>query len=199
MTNYTDKADGFTGQFVIYVRGFFSQYTYVLTQYSRKHCRKWREQPNTITSNSSVTVVFKKKLLKSLVLYVVLVCVFTFFVPCCDVRYNFRIQTFGSFLPPIVLRRAYVAFTLFVCVHSSAQHILCCDFIRLVYHILPVSLDCPFLIALSIFSEDYYLKYNSPFYNISEVTGKFYRIRVYVNVDDISELGLACWYSTNRP
>jgi hypothetical protein len=64
---------------------------------------------------------------------------------------------------------------------------------------LPVSLDCPFLIALSIFSEDYYLKYNSPFYNISEVTGKFYRIRVYVNVDDISELGLACWYSTNRP
>ena len=45
----------------------------------------------------------------------VLLCVFTFWVPCCDVRYNFCIKTmFGSFLPPVVCRRAHVLFTLFV-------------------------------------------------------------------------------------
>jgi hypothetical protein len=37
--------------------------------------------------------------------------------------------------------------------HSGAQHILCCVFVcfvlfRLVYLMLPVSLDCPFVIAL---------------------------------------------------
>ena len=32
--------------------------------------------------------------------------------------------------------------------HSGVQHILCCVFLRLVYTMLPVSLDCPFLIAL---------------------------------------------------
>ena len=33
---------------------------------------------------------------------VVLLCVFKFWVPCCDVRYDFRIQTvFGSSLPPV--------------------------------------------------------------------------------------------------
>ena len=37
--------------------------------------------------------------------------------------------------------------------HSGVQHILCCVFLRLVYHMLPVSLDCPFLIAHSVFSK----------------------------------------------
>jgi hypothetical protein len=34
--------------------------------------------------------------------------------------------------------------------HSDVQHILCCVFVflRLVYPMVPVSLDCPFLIAL---------------------------------------------------
>jgi hypothetical protein len=32
-----------------------------------------------------------------------LLCVFTFWVPCCDVHYDFRIRTmFGSFLPPVI-------------------------------------------------------------------------------------------------
>ena len=88
-------------------------------------------------------------------------------------------------LPPVVWRRAYVTFTLFVCAYSVVQHILCCVFIRLVYPMLPVSLDCPFLIVPSVFSNIYYLKYNSPFGNISEVNGKCYRRRVHVNFDDI--------------
>ena len=36
--------------------------------------------------------------------------------------------------------------------HSGIQHILCCVFLRLVYPVLPVSLDCLFLISPSVFS-----------------------------------------------
>ena len=39
--------------------------------------------------------------------------------------------------------------------HSGVQYILCCVFLRLVYLMLPVSLDCPFLIAPSVFSNVY--------------------------------------------
>ena len=43
----------------------------------------------------------------------ILLCVFTCWVPCCDVSYDFRIETmFGSSLPPVVCRRAHVLFTL---------------------------------------------------------------------------------------
>jgi hypothetical protein len=52
----------------------------------------------------------------------VLLCDFTFLVPWCDVRYDFRIKTmFGSCLTPVVHRMAYVLYTLFVfaCVYSG--------------------------------------------------------------------------------
>jgi hypothetical protein len=39
--------------------------------------------------------------------------------------------------------------------YSGVQHILCCVFLRLVYPVLPVSLDCPFLVAPSVFSNVY--------------------------------------------
>jgi hypothetical protein len=39
--------------------------------------------------------------------------------------------------------------------HSDVQHILYCVFLRLVYPRLPVSLDCPFFIALSVYSNVY--------------------------------------------
>ena len=45
----------------------------------------------------------------------VLLWVFTLFVPCCEVLYDFRIQTMsGSSLPPVVCRRAHVLFTVYV-------------------------------------------------------------------------------------
>ena len=45
-------------------------------------------------------------------------------------------------------------------VYSGVQHILCCVFLRLV---LPVSLDCPFLIAPSVyFWEDLFINQDSP-------------------------------------
>jgi len=41
--------------------------------------------------------------------YVVLLYVFTFWIPCCDVRYDSRIQTmFGSSLPPVVCSKDHV-------------------------------------------------------------------------------------------
>ena len=39
--------------------------------------------------------------------------------------------------------------------HRGVQHILCCGFLRLVYHMLPVSLDCPYLFAPSVFPNVY--------------------------------------------
>ena len=39
--------------------------------------------------------------------------------------------------------------------YSGVQHILCCVFLRLVYTMLPVSLECPFLITPSVFSTIY--------------------------------------------
>jgi hypothetical protein len=47
-------------------------------------------------------------LLIFLVFCVVLLCVFTFWVPCCGVRYDFRINTlFGLSLSPVVLITFY--------------------------------------------------------------------------------------------
>ena len=40
-------------------------------------------------------------------------------------------------------------------VNSGDQHIFCFVFLCLVYPMLPVSLDCPFLIASSVFSNVY--------------------------------------------
>ena len=68
-------------------------------------------------------------------------------VSCCDVHYDFLINTmFGSSLPPIVCGWIHVLIALFV--YSGVPHILCYLFLRLVCPVLPVSLDCPFLIAL---------------------------------------------------
>ena len=44
-------------------------------------------------------------------------CVCPMKCPCCDVRYDFRIETkFGSSLPPVVFRRAHVLLSLCACI-----------------------------------------------------------------------------------
>ena len=91
---------------------------------------------------------------------VFLLRVFTFLISCCDVRYYFRIKRmFGSSLPPVVCRRAHVFFTLLVDLNGVCVCVCLnvCLFVcrRLVYPILPVSLNCPFLIAPSVFSNVY--------------------------------------------
>ena len=67
---------------------------------------------------------------------------------------------FGSSVPPVTGSRTYLRY---VCLfaHSGVQHIMCCVFIMcvfvlcLVYPMLPSSLECPFLITPSVFSNVY--------------------------------------------
>ena len=79
----------------------------------------------------------------------------------CPLRFPHK-KVFDSSLPPVVCRRAHVLFRLFVfvCVWWCRTHIVLCFcfvFLRLVYHMLPVSLDCSFLIAHSVFFNVYIL------------------------------------------
>ena len=101
-------------------------------------------------------------LLIFLIFCVALVCLLTFWVQCCYFRYDFCIQTmFGSSLFQIVCCRVHVWFTLFA--YCCVQYILCCVFVLfvfflcLVYPMMPVSLDCSFLIAHFISSNVYSL------------------------------------------
>jgi hypothetical protein len=61
---------------------------------------------------------------------------------------------------------------LYLIVYSGVQH-LSLFFLRLVYPMLPVSLDCPFLIASSVFSNVYllYMMYDHG-YNFTQYTGR---------------------------
>jgi hypothetical protein len=103
--------------------------------------------------------------------------VFTFWVPCCDVRYHFRIKNDIRFVfkPRVDCMRAHVLCTSLVLFeYSGVQHILCCVFALFVFvlcHVytrLSVSLDFPFFIAPSVFSNVYsqwvYKKKLAPFW-----------------------------------
>ena len=70
---------------------------------------------------------------------------------------------FGSSLSLVVCGRAHVLVVLFVFVSVwwCQAHIVlwfCFVFLRLVYPVLPVSLDCPYLIVPSVFSKVYSLR-----------------------------------------
>ena len=78
-----------------------------------------------------------------------------------DACYDFYIKTiFGSSVGGIMSYLRYLC--LFA--YSGVQHILCCVFLRLVYPMLPVSLDCPFLISPSVFSNVYLNNYGQQFH-----------------------------------
>ena len=86
-----------------------------------------------------------------LLLCVVLLCVFTLVVPCCNVCYDFLINTkFGSSLPSVACLRAYVLFTLFCSLVVSNSN--CVVFLFVLFQ---VSLDCPSLIDTSVSSNVY--------------------------------------------
>jgi hypothetical protein len=87
-------------------------------------------------------------------------CVFMFWVPWCDVHYDFHVKTmFGSSLPSVVCRRAHVLFMLFVFVCASwcPRHImfvcfvcfvlctLCCQFLWIVHFWLPLQYSLMFI------------------------------------------------------
>jgi len=69
-----------------------------------------------------------------------------------------------SFLPPVVCRRSLcLIYLIRVCLRivvSSPTHIVLCFFLvclRLEYLMLPVSMNCPFVIVPSVFSNVYLL------------------------------------------
>ena len=78
---------------------------------------------------------------------------------------DFRIKTmFGSFLPPVVFVRGFVSYLRYQRIVVFNKY--CVVTVFLVYHILPVFLDCSFLIALSVFSKMPTLTYNRANYVI---------------------------------
>jgi hypothetical protein len=90
-------------------------------------------------------------LLIFLVFCVVILCVFTFLVPFCEVRYDFRIKTiFGSSFPLVLCWEDRVLFTLFVfvcvLVLGRPTHNILCFFVLCV---LVSCLVCPMLLVLS--------------------------------------------------
>jgi len=62
---------------------------------------------------------------------------------------------FGPTLPPVVCMFYLHCLCLFT--NSGVQYILCCGFFVFYSSMLPVFLDCPFLIAASVFSNVYLL------------------------------------------
>ena len=79
-------------------------------------------------------------------------CVFTFWVPCCGFRYDFRTKRCSVRLYlKLIVGGQLIMLYVFVCI------VLCFCFVclRLVCPLFPVSLDFPFFIASSVFSNFY--------------------------------------------
>jgi hypothetical protein len=119
-------------------------------------CCQWTNQPDcqwslfngTPSSRSCIGRIFIKAKILSLN-KLILLCAFTFWVPCCDFRYDIRIKTmFGSSLPPVVCRRAHV-YLRYLCLftHSGVTYCVvflfcfssssCCQFLWIVIFWLP--------------------------------------------------------------
>ena len=80
-----------------------------------------------------------------LVICVVLLCVFTVFLPCCDGRYDFRIKRFSVRIYLQLFVGGLMSYLRYLCLfaHSGVQHILCCVFV-LFFFVLCI-LCCQFL------------------------------------------------------
>ena len=95
---------------------------------------------------NSIFVAFGVSVVHSLSFCVVLLCVFTFWVPCCEVHYDFRIKTmFGSYLPTVVCFIYFIWFCLPIMVSNTYCVVfffflrtLCCQFHWIVYLWLPL-------------------------------------------------------------
>ena len=89
----------------------------------------------TLCEHLSSPLIFDQVRLAHLfrIFCVFLLCIFTFWAPCCDIR---------SSLPLVVCRRAHIFFTLFV--FAYVQLILCC-FLVMIFFILWI-VHCPSVI-----------------------------------------------------
>ena len=60
----------------------------------------------------------------------ILLCVFTFWVPCCDVRYDFRIAMVGSSITPVVCRGgSTLMYVICICLSILVSNTLSCVFV----------------------------------------------------------------------
>jgi hypothetical protein len=87
-------------------------------------------------------------------------------VPCCDVGYEFHIQTMlGSSLPPVICKAACLVFFIYAWLRILVPDTFCVVFlfcfVRLVYLVLPVSLGCTFVVLS--------LRYSLTFTNIYDI------------------------------
>ena len=102
-------------------------------------------------------------LLFFIVFSVVLLCVLTFWVSSCGVRYGLHIKTmFGSYWSSVICKRDHVLSTLFVLFsYSGVQHklcsvfvffvlcTLCCQFLWIVHFWLPLRYSLTFICPVS--------------------------------------------------
>jgi hypothetical protein len=115
---------------ILMLRGSLNTLTYTLcnmTSHSMDYInvrRKCNLRPYTIVKLFVSIATFTS-------FWVVILCVFTFWVQCFDVRCNFRMKTmFALSLPPVVCRRIHVLFTLFcVCLHIEVSNTYCVVFL----------------------------------------------------------------------
>ena len=95
-----------------------------------------------------------------------ILCVFMFWVPCCDVRYDlisvYKRCSIRLYNPQLFAEVVFTSYLLYLCliVYIGLRHVLYWVFILFVFilcnlYMLPVSLDCPFLIAPSVLSNVY--------------------------------------------
>ena len=94
-----------------------------------------------------------------LVFCVVLLCVFTFLVPCVVISgpisaYN---NVWFVFASSCLQEDSCLIYVICVCLRIVVSNTYCIVIfcLLILYHIMPVSLDCPFLIAPSVFSNVY--------------------------------------------
>ena len=109
-----------------------------------------KEVPFLVFNDTYISVFWWGLCCSSLVFCVVLLCVFTFWLPCCDVRYEFRIKGMIDLSLAPVDCVCLCWLYLFTC--GVVQHILCCVFRRLccqflwiVHFWLPFHYSLPFI------------------------------------------------------
>ena len=108
-------------------------------------------------------------------LCVVLLCVFTFWVPWCEVRYDFHMKTmFGSSLPPVVCRRGMFClrylFLFMLCCAFILFFFLCASFSALTFFFkLPLRYSLTFIVSV-IMTEDRVCQQRNSFFVIINIS-----------------------------
>ena len=118
---------------------------------------------NLVVASSWVhpSVLVRSVLLIVLVFCVVLLCVFAFWVPCCDVHYDFAWKRCSIRLYLQLFVGELMSYLRYSCLiaYSDVQHTICCDFA--LFFLVLCTLCCqflwifPFLIAPAVISNVY--------------------------------------------